>query len=57
MSQHARWISVAATTALVLLLAAPAHSAKPVREVSAFEGTAFPFFPCTEFGYDFDILG
>ena len=56
MSQHARWISVAATTALVLLLAAPAHSAKPVREVFPFEGTGFPFFPCTEFGYDFDIL-
>ena len=55
MSQHARWIFMAATM-LLLLLASPAHAAKPVREVIPFQGTGFPFFPCTEFGYDFDIL-
>ena len=33
-----------------------AHAAKPEREVVPFEGTGFPFFPCSEFGYDFDIL-
>ena len=58
MSQYARWISVAAATALLLLLlsAVPAHAAKPEREVAPFEGTGFPFFPCSEFGYDFDVL-
>ena len=56
MSQPARWITAVATALLLLLSAAPAHAAKPEREVVPFEGTGFPFFPCSEFGYDFDIL-
>jgi hypothetical protein len=58
MSQYARRISVAAATALLLLLLSgvAAHAAKPEREVVPFEGTGEPFFPCSEFGYDFDIL-
>ena len=56
MSQPARWITAVATALLLLLLSAPSQAAKPEREVVPFEGTRFPFFPCSEFGYDFDIL-
>ena len=56
MSQLARWISAVATALLLLLSAAPSQAAKPEREVLPFEGTGFPFFPRSEFGYDFDIL-
>ena len=42
--------------ALVVAVAPPAAAAPPERGSDQFSGTGVPFFPCTELGYDFDVL-